>query len=68
MHTRKIIASDTLNEDDSFEHQYSSLRVNMSYIANLTDSDDSLHRSEVESTEGAKNNRNLQRSQGICNN
>ncbi|XP_012230579.1 putative histone-lysine N-methyltransferase 1 isoform X1 [Linepithema humile] len=63
MNKRKIIASNTSDEDDSFEHRHSSLRVNMSYIANLTDSGNgSLYRSEIENIERA-DNRNLQESQ-----
>ncbi|KYN43291.1 Microcephalin [Trachymyrmex septentrionalis] len=46
---RKIFASDTSDEDDSFNHRRSSLRVNLSYSKNLTDSGNgSLWRTEIE--------------------
>lgn len=49
---RKIFASDTSDEGDSFKHRRSSLRVNLSYCANLTDSGNgSLWRTEIEADE-----------------
>ncbi|EFN65625.1 Microcephalin [Camponotus floridanus] len=49
---RKIFASDTSDEDDSFKHRRSSLRVNLSYCENLTDSGNgSLWRTEIEADE-----------------
>lgn len=49
---RKIFASDTSDEDDSFKHRRSSLRVNLSYCENLTDSGNgSLWKTEIEANE-----------------
>jgi len=49
---RKIFASDTSDEDDSFKRRRSSLRVNLSYCENLTDSGNgSLWRTEIEADE-----------------
>ncbi|KAL6423234.1 hypothetical protein ACFW04_010117 [Cataglyphis niger] len=46
---RKIFASDTSDEDDSFKRRRSSLKVNLSYCENLTDSGNgSLWRTEIE--------------------
>lgn len=62
---RKIFASDTSDEDDSFKRRRSSLRVNLSYCENLTDSGNgSLWRTEIE-TDGkdtAQSNKRLSRS------
>lgn len=62
---RKIFASDTSDEDDSFKRRRSSLRVNLSYCENLTDSGNgSLWRTEIE-TDGkdtARANKRLSRS------
>jgi len=53
---RKIFASDTSDEDDSFNHQHSSLRVNLSYSKNLTDSGNgSLWRTEIKNDQGEMN-------------
>lgn len=53
---RKIFASDTSDEDDSFKHRRSSLRVNLSYNDNLTDSGNgSLWRTEIENDERETN-------------
>lgn len=49
---RKIFASDTSDEDDSFNRRRSSLRVNLSYCENLSDSGNgSLWRTEIEAAE-----------------
>ncbi|XP_012527051.1 protein PFC0760c [Monomorium pharaonis] len=46
---RKIFASDSSDEDDSFKHRRSSLKVNLSYCENLTDSGNgSLWRTQIE--------------------
>ncbi|XP_072766813.1 uncharacterized protein Mcph1 [Anoplolepis gracilipes] len=46
---RKIFVSDTSDEDDSFKRRRSSLRVNLSYCENTTDSGNgSLWRTEIE--------------------
>lgn len=50
---RRIISSDTSDEEDSFKHRRTSLRVNLSY-ANLTDSGNgSLLKTETERNEEA---------------
>lgn len=64
---RKIFASDTSDEDDSFKHRRSSLRVNLSYNDNLTDSGNgSLWRIETgndeRETNGVQSVRRLSRS------
>lgn len=49
---RKIFASDTSDEDDSFKHRRSSLRVNLSHSDNLIDSGNgSLWKTEIENDE-----------------
>lgn len=49
---RKIFASDTSDEDDSFKHRRSSLRVNLSHSDNLMDSGNgSLWKTEIENDE-----------------
>ncbi|KAG5346449.1 MCPH1 protein, partial [Acromyrmex charruanus] len=54
---RKIFASDTSDEDDSFNHRRSSLRVNLSYSKNLTDSGNgSLWRTEIENDQRGSDN------------
>jgi len=51
---RKIFGSDTSDEEDSFKHRRSSLRVNLSYSDNLTDSGNgSLWRTDIENDERA---------------
>ncbi|XP_077258300.1 microcephalin isoform X2 [Temnothorax americanus] len=51
---RKMYALDSSDEDDSFKHRRSSLKVNLSYSENLTDSGNgSLRRTEVENDEKA---------------
>lgn len=53
---RKIFESDTSDEEDSFKHRRSSLRVNLSRSDNQTDSGNgSLWRTEIENDEGAAN-------------
>ncbi|XP_050462710.1 GATA zinc finger domain-containing protein 14-like [Cataglyphis hispanica] len=62
---RKIFASDTSDEDDSFKRRRSSLRVNLSYCENLTDSGNgSLWRTEIEidGKDTAQSNKRLSRS------
>lgn len=63
---RKIFASDTSDEDDSFKHRRSSLRVNLSYCENLIDSGNgSLWRTEIETdgkgTDTVRANKRLSR-------
>ncbi|XP_070159062.1 putative leucine-rich repeat-containing protein DDB_G0290503 [Polyergus mexicanus] len=66
---RKIFASDTSDEGDSFKHRRSSLRVNLSYCENLTDSGNgSLWRTEFvpsetdgKGTDTARANKRLSR-------
>ncbi|KAG5312512.1 MCPH1 protein, partial [Acromyrmex insinuator] len=54
---RKIFASDTSDEDDSFNHRRSSLKVNLSYSKNLTDSGNgSLWRTEIENDQKGSDN------------
>lgn len=53
---RKIFASDTSDEDDNFKHRRSSLRVNLSYCEDLSDSGNgSLWRTENENDEREAN-------------
>lgn len=64
---RKIFASDTSDEDDSFKHRRSSLRVNLSYSENQTDSGNgSLWKTEIENdkreADGMQTVRRLSRS------
>lgn len=63
---RKIFASDTSDEDDSFKRRRSSLRVNLSYCENLTDSGNgSLWKTEIETEKGTdtvRANKRLSRS------
>ncbi|KAL6263662.1 hypothetical protein P5V15_003753 [Pogonomyrmex californicus] len=59
---RKILALDISDEDDNFKHRRSSLKVNLSYSENLTDSGNgSLWKTEIENNEqepdAAKTNR-----------
>ncbi|XP_011137888.1 putative uncharacterized protein DDB_G0286901 [Harpegnathos saltator] len=49
---RRMIVSDESSEDDTFKHRRSSLRVNLSYFTNFTDSgNESLGRTEAENDE-----------------
>jgi len=49
---RKIFGSDTSDEEDSFKYRRSSLKVNLSYSDNLTDSGNgSLWRTDIENDE-----------------
>lgn len=53
---RKIFASDTSDENDSFKHRRSSLRVNLSYCESLSDSGNgSLWRTEIGNDERQTN-------------
>lgn len=57
---RKIFASDTSDDDDSFKRRRSSLRVNLSYCENLTDSGNgSLWKTEIESEKGTRKERDV---------
>lgn len=57
LNKRKIFASDTSDEDDSFKHRRSSLRVNLSYCESLSDSGNgSLWKTEIENDERETNN------------
>jgi len=65
---RKIFGSDTSDEEDSFKHRRSSLKVNLSYSDNLTDSGNgSLWRTDIENDEkvAVQNIRRLSRSKNI---